>query len=310
MTARSSSPARLSRTRGLAGAKNSGLSFSTTSAFSFPFESIPSKVRPAAAGTGAPQNCSTALRAASSAAGRYPGRYSPVAPTSRIPQTFASCGSTNSERAASCPRAAIATFAAAAVIAPACSAPRWGRAYTTERGRHASSSRAAASSERGSASATPAGGPLAPQGVRQGGDDRRLLARARLEPDVREVAHLAAAGADHDQAGAVVDDGVLAAQGGDVVAGLQVVRDHQQRLRARELRHVGGQHFAAEGAGAATRRRRGRPARRWSRRSPCRRRRGRASGAGSSPRWWRAASRGSRSPAGRASRGPRPGAPP
>ncbi len=95
---------------------------------------------------------------------------------------------------------------------------------------------------------------------------------------VDEVADLAVARADDDQAGAGADDRVLDAQGSDVVAGLEVVGDDDDGLGGRR---------GSRGrlAGAPYRRRRGgrlrprtRPGRRWNRRSRCRSRSAPASG--------------------------------
>src|SRR5436190_793510 len=83
---------------------------------------------------------------------------------------------------------------------------------------------------------TPARSPL------RGGHDR--AGRRRFD----EVADLAVAGADYKQGGAFADDGVLDAQGCDVVAGLEVVGNDDDRPGLRDLRQVGGKGSGGEGA--------------------------------------------------------------
>ncbi len=73
-----------------------------------------------------------------------------------------------------------------------------------------------------------------------------LLAGVRPQPDLREVAQLAPARRDHDQTGPVAHHRVLHSQAGHVVAGLQVVGHHQDRLGLGQVGHVGRQHLCAE----------------------------------------------------------------
>ena len=282
------------------GASMRGLSFSTTRALMLPLADICSKVRPVPAGSCVPQTRCISVRPASSG-GRCPGSRSAAAPTSRMPTMLASCGRTKRASGASFPAVATAMFARAATVAFVAAAPKCGSAQTTETGPSAAA-RICVASARGSISASgtdgfsPAAIPFACSmaaaraatvaASRPGFGCTQTSAKSFSSPQralTTTTRRLAA------------DDGVLDAQGGDVVAGLEVVGDDEDRLRRGEARQVGREHLAAEGRPQALGGRARDRRRCWSRCCSCRRWRGRSCRAGSSLRSWRAASRGSRS---------------